>query len=785
MLRAKTRWKIDSSNNEKVEEIQNELQVSFLTAKLLVNRGMDTIETASRFLHQGELEFYDPYLLNGMKEAVERINKAIQHHERILIFGDYDADGVSSTTVMVYTMRQLGADFEYYIPNRFTEGYGPNEAAFRWAKEQGFGLIITVDTGISAVHEANIAKELEIDLIITDHHEAPPILPDSFATINPKKPGCTYPFKGLAGVGVAFKVAHALLGEVPTHLLDIAAIGTIADLVPLQDENRLLAKRGIKALQHSTKKGIKALLKQCGLEASELNAEHIGFGIGPRINAAGRLDSAAPAVELLITEDEPLAEKLAAEIDALNRERQALVNEMTKEAIEEVETLFPPEENKVLVIAKENWNAGVIGIVASRLVERFYRPTIVLSIDPEKGLAKGSARSIEGFDMFENLSTCRDILPHFGGHPMAAGMTLEAKNLEELRKRLDTLAGEKLTEEDFLPITSIDLTCKLDDITIETIEQMAQLAPFGVSNPTPKVLIEDVDISQIKRIGSDESHLKLLVKDESEKLDIIGFQFGYLFNEVNAQSKISVVGELSINEWNGIRKPQLMLQDIAVKEWQLFDYRSIRNLKTQLASFDKKKLLLVSFQEDTIDKLELQEWKDYHVCLKQNNESTLSLGDRYTVLLDLPDCKEQLVDFVQKHEQPERTYVVFFHEEDHFFMTIPSREHFKWFYSFLLKQKSFHMNQSEKLAKYRGWTKETVHFMIKVFLDLKFVTINDGLVSLNGQPEKRDLSESPTYKRKQAYIELENEFVYSSYQSLKKWFEYTKLGFDEFEEAAN
>ncbi|QHA92722.1 single-stranded-DNA-specific exonuclease RecJ [Bacillus sp. N1-1] len=782
MLRSKTRWKLAETDETNIDRLQSKLGISRLAASLLVNRGISGEEEARRFLYKENLTYHDPFLMSGMKEAVERIQQAIASNERILIFGDYDADGVSSTTVLVYTLRELGATFDYYIPNRFTEGYGPNEAAFRQAKEDGYHLIVTVDTGISGVHEAEVAKEIGVDLIITDHHEPPPVLPDAYATINPKKPGCTYPFKGLAGVGVAFKLSQALLGRIPGHLLEIAAMGTIADLVPLQDENRLLASEGIRALQNSNKPGIKALLDVCGLKDQELNEEHLGFGIGPRLNAAGRLDSADPAVELLTTDDPLLAEQLASDIDALNKNRQELVNTMTKEAIEEVETNYLSDEsNRVLIIAKEGWNAGVIGIVASRLVEKYYRPTIVMSIDREKGVAKGSARSIEAFDMFANLSECRDILPHFGGHPMAAGMTIDLDYLEQLRTRLNNLALEKLTEEDLTPLTKVDLHCHVEDVTLETIEEMNLLAPFGVSNPKPVVMLKDVHLSQIRRIGSQDNHLKVGLEENGTTLDGVGFHFGYAFEEIASRAAVSVIGQLSVNEWNGLRKPQIFVKDIAVNEWQLFDYRGIRDLKKRLETLPLDKLVMVAFQNNTISKLGLEKWKDY--VITDPSDKDVSFDQKYVMLLDLPDLEEDLVNLFRSGGTPDRTYVVFEHEEDHFFSTLPSREDFKWYYAFLMKKGSFHLRDAEKLAKHKGWSKETVPFMSEVFFELDFVTMDNGLISLNPQSVKTELTSSKTYRSKLEKAKLENDFCYSSYHALKSWFNQSVNCFNSTEEA--
>jgi single-stranded-DNA-specific exonuclease len=773
MLEPRTRWHIQEASEEKAKTLSKELDIPLLIANLLIVRGIETVHEAEKFLKINTHQFHDPFLLDGMKESVNRIHKAVESGEKILIFGDYDADGVSSTTVMYYALKELGAQFDYYIPNRFTEGYGPNEPALRKAKEDGYSLVVTVDTGISAVHEATVAKEIGLDFIITDHHEAPPVLPDAYSIINPKKPGCTYPFSGLAGVGVAFKVAHALHGKPLMHLLDFACIGTIADLVPLVDENRIIAKLGIEALSKTDKIGLQELLKVAGLYEKDLSAEDVGFAIGPRVNAAGRLGSAMPVVELFTSMDRDESAMLAEEIDSVNKQRQSIVNEITKEAITMVEERFPPEENEVLVLAKENWNPGVIGIVASRLVEKFYRPTIVLCLDPEKGTAKGSARSIQGFDMFENLSESRDILPHFGGHPMAAGMTLSMNDVDELRDRLIRQAKHILKPEDYLPVTKIDLTATLDEISLETVELLSTLAPFGVGNPSPRVLLEQVPIKEMKRIGSQSNHLKLQVGNgEMSVLDCIGFQKGDLLDEVTPYSLLSLVGQIQLNEWNGYRKPQMLLEDISVSHFQLFDYRGLKDAGKRLMDLPYEKTKYITFNENTLKELKLESLSSQTTL--GNELSTIESDfflNKYIVFLDVPPSLSKFAEWLETKGEPARIYAVFHQSTDHFFTTLPTREHFKWFYGFLAKRKTFNVRRDGfELAKWKGWSKETIDFMSQVFFELDFVTIDDGVITIKGEPGKRELDSSETYQKKFEQADIENQLVYSSYHSLKSWF---------------
>ncbi|CAN7307459.1 single-stranded-DNA-specific exonuclease RecJ [Rossellomorea sp. LjRoot5] len=769
MLKSKTRWTLTETDKHKIAELANELKVPSLVAKLLINRDLDDVEEARNFLFDSGDSFHDPFLFEDMKKATERIHKAIENGERILVYGDYDADGVSSTSVMMTVLRDLGAMVEFYIPNRFSEGYGPNEGAFRWAKDEEFSLIITVDTGISAVNEARLAKELGIDLIITDHHEPGPELPETYALLHPKVGEVAYPFGELAGVGVAFKLAHALYGELPSHLLDLAAIGTIADLVPLRGENRLLAKRGLAELRGSNRLGIKALCKIANAKQQEITEETVGFMIAPRINAVGRLGDADPAVDLMLTEDDEEAKALAEEIDGLNKERQAIVAQMTEEAVEMVERDFPLKDNHVLVIGKEGWNPGVVGIVASRLVDRFYRPTIVLSYDLEKGTAKGSARSIVGFDLFKNLSTCRDILPHFGGHPMAAGMTLQLDDVAQLRNQLNELAGTDLTPEDFIPVTQLDAPVTVDEISVESIEKLQLLAPFGMKNPKPKWIIDHVSIEHYKKIGSAQNHLKLVLEDKGVQLDGVGFGLGELADHMTPFSNASVIGELSINEWNNRKKPQVFLHDVKIDHWQLFDVRGIKQVHKWNGLIPEENKKMVCFHSSTLDKLNLP--KEEVILLEESSTlDGLSTDKASLVLLDLPNSKPLLEELLKKG-RPHRIYAHFFQEEDHFFSTMPTRDHFKWYYGFLTKRGSFDVNKhGDDLAKYKGWSKETIDFMSQVFFDLKFVTIDNGFISLNPEKTKKDLSESRTYQKKQQQYELENELLYSSYQELKTWF---------------
>lgn len=781
MLQSRTHWKIRQANDEKVNYLINELNVTPLVAKLLVNRGIETIDKAKSFLfNDGDL--YDPFLLEDMHIAVERINQAIRNEEKITVYGDYDADGVTSTYVLLSTLRSLGAHADYYIPNRFTEGYGPNEEAFRFLKDQGTDLIITVDNGIAAIHEAEVAKEIGLDLIITDHHEPGPELPEALAIIHPKRPGSIYPFHELAGVGVAFKLATALLGEIPEYLLPFVAIGTLGDLVSLQDENRYIVKKGLELLPTCHNLGLKALLNVAGVDINNVNEVTIGFTIGPRINAPGRLDSADIGVELFLSESMDEAMAIAQEINELNVQRQSIVEEIAKEAIAEFSENEKYKNDQVIVIGKPGWHSGVIGIVASRLVEKFSKPALVFSYDVDTGLAKGSGRSIPKFDLFENLSKCRDILPHFGGHKMAAGMTLKIDDVDHLRERLNTIANEFLKPEDFVLETEVDSIVSLDEITIETIEQLEKLAPYGTDNPNPIIMVEDVQLPNMRPVGSEGKHLKMTLANDDTEVDGIGFNLGPLADHISPLANVSLVGELDINEWNNIRKPQILVKDMAIKEWQLFDYRGHRKIDQWIDKLPHENRKFIVFHEKSIETLHLAPFlQDIIMIPTIDDAKNTDVQNCNIVFVDLPPTAQFIESLISDKNIP-RIYAHFYQEETALFSTMPKREHFKWYYAFLLKQKSFDIRQrGHDLAKHIGLSLQSINFMTKVFFDLDFVTISDGVVSVVNSPEKRNLSESATYKQRIDHMELEKILLYSTYNDLKKWFDQfmTKVNIEE------
>jgi len=578
MVKRKNRWQLASWSDEfeqLAKRLSKQLSIPTLVTKLLIQRGYRDEASIEAFLYGTTALLHDPFKLADMDKAVHRIKLAMERKEKVRIYGDYDADGVSSTTLLCYTFDRLGLQYDYYIPDRMLEGYGMNCVAIDKAKQDGVDLIVTVDTGISAYDEVNYANSLGIDVVVTDHHEPPEQLPSAIAVVNPKQAHCPYPFKGLAGVGVAFKLASALLEKPPIEWCGVVALGTIADLMPLEEENRILVSYGLAELRKGEHIGFLALAEACSVQIEELTATKIGFGLAPRINAAGRLKHASLAVQLLTSTKKQEAEQIAAQLDDLNKERQQIVEEMVIEAEEQwqrnkqLAQRNKQQEPSVIVVAQAGWNVGVIGIVASKLLERYYKPVLVFGIDEETGTAKGSARSIEGFDLHAALTECEELLLHFGGHQAAAGMTISVDKLEQLEQKLCMLANQWLSDEDWIPKLTIDLSCELSDVTLDTISQLSLLEPFGMSNPSPRVLIKGSSLGERKAIGKEGKHLKLQLKDRGNTLDVIGFGKGEYEPLLHQNDRVEVVGEITINEWNSIRKPQLQLYDLHVEKDRL------------------------------------------------------------------------------------------------------------------------------------------------------------------------------------------------------------------------
>lgn len=557
----KKKWEYINKTDEEIEYIMNKFNVSRLVAKVIANRDFRTDEEILNFLNPDINKIYDPYLMLDMDIAVDRVIKAINNKEKILIYGDYDVDGITSITVIKKFIETLGNIPLTYLPNRLDEGYGLNKPAIDEIAKMNVDLMITVDCGISAIEEVDYIKSKGFDVIITDHHECGEILPNAVAIINPKREGSPYPFKQLAGVGVAFKFIQAIsmkLGldrKAYLKYLDIVCVGTIADIVPLINENRIIAKNGLELLKITKNVGIKALLKQCGF--NHIDSSVISFGLSPRINACGRIGNPQKALDLFLTEDVNEAKKLAEELNNANIQRQNIekkIFENAKKIIEENNY----QNDSIIVLGHDDWHHGVIGIVASKIVELYYKPCILVCFEGEKG--KASGRGIAGFDLFSAISNFGNLLEKYGGHEMAVGLSINRENFDEFRKKLIEYCNNNM-EKDPVNVIKVDSEVKSNDISLDTIISLKVLEPFGEKNPVPVFVYKNIKIDSIRTLGEGK-HLKLNFKDNQVVYDAIGFNLGYLKEEFNCGDKVDVVHNLEINKFNNIEKVQLNVKDI-------------------------------------------------------------------------------------------------------------------------------------------------------------------------------------------------------------------------------
>ena len=558
------KWTLKYKGEVKETNLSKKINISPEISQILNNRGIENEKDAEIFMNPSLEYLRDPFLMKDMKKSTERIKKAIENKERIYIYGDYDVDGVSSTSILYLYFKSIGFPVKYYIPNRLEEGYGINEDAIKKIHDDGCDLIITVDCGITSVKEVELANELGIDVIITDHHECQSEIPDAYAIVNPKQEDCNYPFDMLCGCGVAFKMIQALTDEeeFKTSMFDyleIVTLATICDIVPLIDENRIIVKNGLKLMKEGKNLGLRELIKVCGIETNKIGSSHIGFSIGPRINASGRLGYSYLGVQLFTTDNEDEAKEIANILEGKNIERQMIESKMYKEAEEILSSDERFKDDKVLVIAKEGWQHGIIGIVSSKLTEKYYKPTILLTI--EDGEATGSARSIKGFSIFDALVSCKDLMNKFGGHEQAAGLALDAKNIDELRLRINEIADYNLSKEDLIENIKVEYELKEDSATLDLVDNLHKLEPFGLSNPSPRFIMRDLLLTNIFKMGKNKQHLKIIVENK-KSYECVGFNMAYLADNFQLGDKVDILFQVDENNYNNERKVQFLLKDI-------------------------------------------------------------------------------------------------------------------------------------------------------------------------------------------------------------------------------
>ena len=552
-------WCLRKYDEEKIEKIKSTYNVSDIMAKLLMSRNIE-FQDIDMFLNGTIDDLYDPYDIKDMEKIVDRIDVALKKHEKVCIYGDYDVDGITSITIMYKFLTKLGIDIMYYLPDRLVEGYGINNNALDEIKSQGVSLIITVDCGITAIEEIEYAKKIGLDVCITDHHECTENLPDAYAIINPKRKDDNSKFKMLAGVGVAFKCLMAiaekynLAKEEYLKYLDIVSIGTISDIVPLVGENRIISKYGLKMMEKTKNLGLKELLKIVNYK--DIDSMMVSFGMAPRINACGRMGNASAAVKLLLETDDQKAEKIAMELDELNQERKNVESIIYNQALDIIKKENLEDKNSI-VLYNSSWHNGVIGIVASRLVNMYYKPVILLT--KEHGFIRGSGRCPSGFSLYDALSECKELLIQFGGHELAAGLSIDEKNIEAfiekfeevVKSRKDTICDQ---------IINIDSVISRKNLNAQIIKDIRALKPYGQSNQVPIFLYKGLKVAAIRTI-KDDKHLKLVLKDDKSLIDAVGFSLGIRRDEIRIGDKIDVVANVELNSYNTPKTIQLVIQD--------------------------------------------------------------------------------------------------------------------------------------------------------------------------------------------------------------------------------
>ena len=547
-----------------------DLGVSETFARLLANRGFTTIEQVHDFLEPSMERLLDAFTMRDMDLAVTRVLRAVDDREQILVYGDYDVDGITSTSLLTATLTALGAKVTYFIPDRIRDGYGLSERGVDVARKRRVKLIITADCGITATNEVRLAKAAGIEVLVTDHHEPLGELPEAVAVLNPKRKDCPYPFKDLAGVGVVFKLVQGLAARRPDALppsfvlghLDLVALGTIADVVPLLGENRIFAKIGLEQLCTSEKPGIVALKEVAGLKTRRVESGHVAYILAPRINAAGRLGNAESGVRLLLSTEPHAAAVIAESLEEDNTNRKKIDESTLEDALAQLRT-YGPELPPAIVLWSDRWHPGVLGIVASRLIERFHRPTILIACDGDEG--KGSGRSVPGFDVHQALQECSEHLIGFGGHSYAAGLTILSENLEAFRTRLCSVVQNRIRPDDYIPKLAIDGPILLDDLNEALVQFLDRLSPFGIGNAEPLFIADDVRLASPPMVVS-RNHLKMSIRQNGREMDCIGFGMGHMAGPLSTEAgRISVAFVPTINVWQNRARLQLKLRDIQVR----------------------------------------------------------------------------------------------------------------------------------------------------------------------------------------------------------------------------
>ena len=747
----KYNWIYPNYDENFIKELES-YSISKNIAKILNARSITDMTVVKKYFSDEYEEGYDPFLMHDMQKAVDRINEAIENEEKILVYGDYDADGITSTVLLVETLISMGANVSSYIPNRFEEGYGPNKEAFTKIINSGISLIITVDNGIAGVEEVDLANELGCDVIVTDHHKIQDTMPNAYAIIHPEHPDGNYPFKKLAGVGVAFKLAHALLEIFPDFLLDLVAIGTIADMVSITDENRIFVKQGLELLNEDPRIGLKMLLELSSID-TKIDEQTVGFYIAPKLNSIGRMDSAKLGLTFLMAEDPVTAKSLAEQIEQYNIERKKVTEDIVKDVINKIETSDKKEKNVIMVSGK--YHEGVLGIVASNIVERYQKPVFIMN--EKDGVLKGSARSIFDFNIYVAMNKISDLFLAFGGHTLAAGFSFDASNFDKIEGFLDNEFEEFKKHNELKSSKNIDIVTSLEDISYQFLNSLDVLKPYGMDFEKPNVLIENAMVLNKAYFGSEKQYLRLTIADEVGNLECISFKDVAAFDKVEKNDIIDLLCTLDKNNFNGRSKLQSHIIDINIKE---FLFEDLRFMNYDISKIDSASLKLSKYKDD----------KDSNFYLYKDIDK-LDTDFEYIYLLDIPNSKDYLERITNLN--PKKVFLICEEKEILSDLYLIDKDRLIKLFNLILSTNNKQINVAQQLDKLLSVLKtnvDSLKIMIQIFKELELITFVNNTIILNPNYKTVDLKKSPSFVKMESIFEMENLLLKESIVNIDKLF---------------
>lgn len=746
----KYNWIYPNYDENFIKELES-YSISENIAKILNARNITDMTSVKKYFSDEYEEGYDPFLMHDMQKAVDRINEAIENEERILVYGDYDADGITSTVLLVETLISMGANVSSYIPNRFEEGYGPNKEAFTKIIDSGITLIITVDNGIAGVEEVDLANELGCDVIVTDHHKIQDTIPNAYAIIHPEHPEGNYPFKKLAGVGVAFKLAHALLEIFPDFLLDLVAIGTIADMVSITDENRIFVKQGLELINEDPRIGLKMLLELSGID-TKIDEQTVGFYIAPKLNSIGRMDSAKLGLTFLMAEEPVTARALAEQIEQYNIQRKQITEDIVKDVINKIENSEKKQKNVIMVSGE--YHEGVLGIVASNIVEKYQKPVFIMN--EKEGVLKGSARSIFDFNIYEAMNKISDLFLAFGGHTLAAGFSFEKSNFEKIEEFLDNEFEEFKQNNDLKANKNIDIVTSLEDISYQFLNSLDALKPYGMDFEKPTVLIENAMVLNKAYFGSEKQYLRLTIADEVGNLDCITFKDSVTFDKVEKNDIIDLLCNIDKNNFNGRTKLQAHIIDINIKE---FLFEDLRFINYDIANIDINCLKLSKHRDD----------KDNNFYQYKDLDSLIDEEFEYIYLLDIPTSKEYLYKIINL--KPKKVFLICEEKQVLSDVYLIDKNRLIKLFNLILSTNNKQINVAQQLDKLLAILKtnvDSLKIMIQIFKELELINFVNNTIILNPDYKTVDLKKSSSFIRMENIFEVENLLLKESITNINK-----------------